>query len=152
MVYTIMDKPYMSVSPFSFMSFWDRFRKKEIPQTPEKEKPVSSNETVVSNIETDTNIKAILSQLNALYLLLSQHDKQIKQLLYELAIARRVMPTEVKDQIVSLIERLKTESKDTKAIIDEIVARGLCSRATAYRLVSSIETETKPVSLIENEN
>lgn len=155
------------------MKFIDRLRnwgKKETPlEIPKKEIsvsnaeifPVSQHETKTKSVslnEIETSIEdaknSLLTELKGLFLLLKSHDTRIVNLITELAVTRHITPKQTRMDITKAIREGQNAGKSNKEIVETLVSRGLCSRATGYRIlksVSSIEIETKPVSINENE-
>ena len=64
---------------------------------------------------------------------LRKHDMDMKDRIEQLAVARRILKEQNLDKIIK--EKL-SQGLESKDIIRELVSKGACSRATAYRYVS----------------
>lgn len=138
---------YLFIKDFNiFMSFLDRFRKKEIPK-PEKESVLPDK--IIDNSSLEQLLTKIDVKLDALNIKLYQHDMHLSKVdeniiehLTELMIRKREIPESKKLEAETILK----EATNRKEAIDKLLALGV-SIATAYRYTKGLF-----INQAENEN
>ena len=108
--------------------FWKKKKKRKTA----RRKPRLKHETVRLT-QSQRRDDEILMKLDAIFAFLRKHDLDVKGMVEQLAVARRIIRETNLDELIK--EKL-SDGMRPRDIVKELVSRGACSRATAYRYVS----------------
>jgi len=144
------------------MSFFDRFRRKKEEPTPaapvvlEQPKEIIKPEKEKPFLITSENEKLdqILTELKALYVLLSQHDQHLSRVndnvidhVSELMIRKKEIPETKKLEVEAILKESKTRAE----AIEKLRTLGI-SQASAYRYTDFLKAENEKKEIIIAEN
>ena len=109
--------------------FWGNKRKKTKKPTKRKPRPKCGT---MRRGQSQRRDDEILMKLDAIMTFLRKHDMDVKGMVEQLAVAKRILRETNLDEV---IKKKLSQGMRPKDIVKELVSQGACSRATAYRYI-----------------